>query len=155
MAGGRPTKYTKIDLKKVALLAKKGWTDSEMFEFFGVASSTWYKWKGEHEEFSETLKDWKGEADKRVERSLYERACGYSHPEEKIFNNPGEKPTVVPTTKHYAPDPTSAIFWLKNRQPSEWKDKREHELSTNPDKPMKWEVEIIRPKDIDAEDTTT
>jgi hypothetical protein len=26
-------------------------------------------------------------------------------------------------TKHYPPDTTAAIFWLKNRRPSEWRDK--------------------------------
>ena len=28
-------------------------------------------------------------------------------------------------TKHYPPDPTAAIFWLKNRQPDTWRDKVE------------------------------
>ncbi|MBE0666686.1 MAG: hypothetical protein IH593_03340 [Bacteroidales bacterium] len=29
------------------------------------------------------------------------------------------------TTKHLAADPTSMIFWLKNRRPDLWKDRRE------------------------------
>jgi len=33
--------------------------------------------------------------------------------------------------KQYPPDPTSAIFWLKNRQPKIWRDKQEEE--TTPD----------------------
>lgn len=36
----------------------------------------------------------------------------------------------VQTVKHYPPDPTSMIFWLKNRQPQDWRDKTEVELST-------------------------
>jgi len=32
---------------------------------------------------------------------------------------------VVPTTKHYPPDATSAIFWLKNRQRDKWRDKQD------------------------------
>lgn len=31
--------------------------------------------------------------------------------------------------KEIAPDTTAAIFWLKNRKPKEWRDKRETELS--------------------------
>ena len=31
--------------------------------------------------------------------------------------------------KHYAPDATAAIFWLKNRQPDKWRDKQEVEQS--------------------------
>lgn len=128
--GGRPTKYKDVDLEKVKLLAAKGWTDAEMAEFFDVDPSTWHRWKGKYEEFCESLKNWKEEADQRVERSLYERANGYSHPEDKIFNDGGEA-LVVPTVKHYAPDTTAAIFWLKNRKPSEWRDKQELDANVN------------------------
>ena len=92
-----------------------------MAEFFGVNPDTWHEWKKVHSEFSEALRDWKVEADSRVERSLYERATGYSHPEDKIFNDDGE-PLIVPTVKHYPPDTTAAIFWLKNRQKDRWRD---------------------------------
>ena len=27
--------------------------------------------------------------------------------------------------EHYPPDTTAAIFWLKNRQPEKWRDKKE------------------------------
>lgn len=30
--------------------------------------------------------------------------------------------------RHIAPDTTAAIFWLKNRAPLNWRDKREHQL---------------------------
>jgi hypothetical protein len=120
--GGRPSKFKHLDLSKVKKVASKGWTNEEMADFFEVALSTWHKWRVDFVEFSDALKEWKAEADSRVERSLYERALGYSHPEEKIFNNNGEA-LRVSTTKHYAPDPTSMIFWLKNRQPEQWRDK--------------------------------
>jgi hypothetical protein len=32
-----------------------------------------------------------------------------------------------------APDTTAAIFWLKNRQPSQWRDKQEVELTVSDD----------------------
>lgn len=124
MPGGRPSKFEDIDLDKVKALAVKGWTDIEMADFFDVHIATWYRWKGAHEEFCEALKDWKEDSDARVERSLYERAMGYECKEDKIFNHNGE-PLVVPTIKHHAPDTTAAIFWLKNRQPDKWRDKKE------------------------------
>lgn len=137
MPGGRPSKYKDIDLEKVKKLAFKGWTDIEMCEFFGVGETTWYRWKGEHDEFRESLKNWKEESDSRVERSLYERALGYTCKEDKIFNNNGEA-LVVPTVKHYPPDPTSAIFWLKNRQPDNWRDKKEQDVTFK-------QIELIPP----------
>ena len=117
----RPSKFSDLDLEKVQALAVKGWTDNEMSAFFDLDRSTWYRWKNKHPEFCDALKDWKKEADEKVERSLYERATGYSCPEDKIFNNNGE-PLVVKSSKHYPPDTTAAIFWLKNRDKENWRD---------------------------------
>lgn len=124
MPAGRPSKKPGIDMAMVGKLARMGWTDAQMADFFGVAEATWYRWKAEDDQFSEALKDWKVEADARVERTLYERALGYSHPDVHISNYQGEI-TVTPITKHYPPDTTAAIFWLKNRRPAEWRDKQE------------------------------
>ena len=121
---GRPSKKDTLDLEKVRKIASKGWTDEEMADFFDVEVRTWYRWKAEDEAFCQALKDWKAEADERVERALYERALGYSHPEEKIFYQDGQI-TRAETVKHYPPDTTAAIFWLKNRRPADWRDKRE------------------------------
>lgn len=117
----RPSKFGDLDLVKVEALAVKGWTDNEMSAFFDIDRSTWYRWKNKHPEFCDALKGWKEHADAVVERSLYERAIGYSHPEDKIFNNNGE-PMVVETVKHFPPDTTAAIFWLKNRDKENWRD---------------------------------
>lgn len=120
-AGGRPTKYKKGFARKAEKLCNLGATDEEIADFFGVHVVTIYRWKNKHPEFCNALKVGKGRADDRVERSLYQRALGYSHPEDKIFASAGE-PLIVPTVKHYPPDTTAAIFWLKNRRAAEWRD---------------------------------
>lgn len=130
MAGGRPSKYQPEVAEQAYKLCLLGATDKEMADFFGVAESTFHLWKKEHKEFSEALKRGKIIADANVAKSLYHRALGYSHPEDKIFNDNGE-PLIVPTTKHYPPDPTAAIFWLKNRKPAEWRDKRDVQVEGN------------------------
>ena len=122
---GRPSKYDLINLEQVKKLALRGWTDLQMSEFFEVDESTWTRWKEKHEDFRTALKDWKVEADSIVERCLFERATGYSHPEDKIFKPAGEDPTIVPTIKHYPPDTVAGIFWLKNRQPEIWREKQD------------------------------
>lgn len=53
-----------------------------MSDFFGVTEQTWNNWKTSHPDFFESIRDWKREADEKVERSLFERAKGYTHPEE-------------------------------------------------------------------------
>ena len=121
----RPTKYRPEYDEQAYKLCQLGATDKDIADFFNVAESTINKWKLEYESFSEALKASKADLDARVERSLYQRAVGYDAPEDKIFNNNGE-PLIVPTIKHYAPDTTAQIFWLKNRQPQRWRDKPEN-----------------------------
>ena len=82
--------------------------------------------------FLESIKKGKINADANVAKSLYHRACGYQHKEDKIFHNPSAKKkkdrvVIVPTTKHYPPDTAAAFIWLKNR--AGWRDKQETELS--------------------------
>jgi hypothetical protein len=128
--GGRPSKFDTINLKQVEILAKKGFTDVEMSQFFEITQQTFNNWKKKHKEFFESLKDWKKSSDALVEKSLFERATGYEHEEDKIFNANGT-PLVVPTIKHYPPETTAGIFWLKNRQPDKWRDKQEIEGNLN------------------------
>lgn len=120
---GRPSKFGSIDIEQVKKLAKKGFTDRELADFFGVTERTWHNWK-KNESFFHSLKESKELADREVEKALFERACGYKHPDEKILVAGGDV-RVVKTMKYYPPDPTAAIFWLKNRKPQDWRDKVE------------------------------
>ncbi len=98
-----------------------GATDVDLAEFFEISEATLYLWKKTHPEFSESIKRGKQYADGKVANAMYLRAIGYSHPEEKIFCDKGSI-TRAKTTKHYPPDATSGIFWLKNRQRDKWHD---------------------------------
>jgi hypothetical protein len=60
-------------------------------------------------------------ADQRVERSLYERAVGYSYHSEKLFCHEGDV-IRVPITEHVPPDVKVAMHWLHNRKPKECKE---------------------------------
>ena len=131
----RPSKYKPEYCEQGRKLALLGATDIQVADFFNVAESTIHLWKKEHPEFSESLKLAKKEVDQRVVESLFRRATGYSHPEEKVFNHQGEI-LIHDTTKHYPPDSTSMIFWLKNRQPDDWRDKTDHEHSGKDGNPI-------------------
>lgn len=124
MAGGRPTKYKKEYARQAEKICLLGATDEFLADYFEVDVSTIGNWKNAHPEFIEAIKKGKQQSDLAVSESLYGRAIGYSHPEEKVFNNQGEIVTHN-TIKHYPPDPTAAIFWLKNRQPKLWRDRQE------------------------------
>ena len=131
----RPSKINQLELGKVRKLAEVGCTDEQIADFFGICRDTLSEYKKKYPEFSDTIKAGKKISDEKVERSLFERACGYEHPEDKIFCNDGQI-IVEPTTKHYPPDTVACIFWLKNRKPNEWRDTQAHELSGPGGKPL-------------------
>lgn len=130
--GGRPTKHKEEYNKQAYKLCLLGATDKSLADFFDVSEVTINAWKNDTStSFLKSLKEGKEEADSKVAESLYNRALGYSCKEDKILANPQdpENPIVVPTIKHYPPDATSAIFWLKNRNKAAWRDKQEVEVS--------------------------
>lgn len=121
---GRPSAYKPEYAEQAYKLALLGLIDTEMAAFFEVQTSTFNNWKKAHPDFMESLKRGKAIADADVAASLYHRARGYSHPEDKFFQM-GSEIHVEKTIKHYPPDATSMIFWLKNRQPEKWRKKAE------------------------------
>lgn len=126
---GRPTKYQEsynIQAFKLCLL---GATDKEIADFFEVNEDTVHEWKKVYPNFSESIKAGKDEADANVGHSLYQRALGYSHPEVDI-RVIGSEIVQTDIVKHYPPDPTSMIFWLKNRQKTKWRDKTETDITS-------------------------
>ena len=146
-AGGRPKTSVKqklsavtLNLEKISKLYKAGWTDEQVADFLGVSRQTIETWKKD-KELALHLKDWKKEADARVERCLYERATGFEYDEvsfEKIHLGDAQysKAEIAEIkkkglwrskiiTKKVVPDVTAQIFWLKNRQPEDWKDRTE------------------------------
>jgi hypothetical protein len=128
MNRGRPSKFNDKIQDKIKLLALKGFTDKEISQVLEITEQTLNNWKISHPDFFEVLNDWKATADAEIERSLYERAHGYSCPETKpqwVQDENGGHWEYAEMIKHYPPDPTSMIFWLKNRQRDKWRDKHE------------------------------
>lgn len=122
---GRPTDYD----PKYCVIAKKmcelGAIDIDLAEAFGVTKQTINNWKLKHPDFFDSVKLGKASVDERVKEALVHRALGYSHPEDDIRTiSKGDgisKIVITPTTKHYPPDSTACIFWLKNRMPDEFR----------------------------------
>ena len=126
---GRPTKFDPAFCDQARKLCRLGATDIEIADFFAVDVRTLYRWKNDNDEFCQALKEAKTEADARVEASLYHRATGYTFDAIKIFNG-AEGVVKVPYREHVPPDPTSMIFWLKNRQADKWRDKQVQTFET-------------------------
>jgi transposase len=101
-----------------------GATNKELAAFFDVDTETLRRWKGKYPSFARAIHAGKDEADANVAKGLYHRAIGYEHTAIHFAQAEG-KIIGKRYTKHYAPDTAAAIFWLKNRKPESWRDKRE------------------------------
>lgn len=125
---GAPTLYR----PEYADLARKfcllGATDEKLAELFEVSVATIYNWKNDNPDFLESCRFGKDIADAEVVDAFFHRAKGYSHPDVdiRVIQN---QIVQTPLVKHYPPDTTAAMMWLKNRQPSKWRDKQELEHS--------------------------
>jgi transposase len=114
---GRPSPYdSKLHPKLAFWLAQAGLTDEQIAEEIGIDGATLYRWKASKDEFREALKGGKATPDDEVEAALLRRAKGFKYVE-------GSKEKVA------LPDTTACIFWLKNRRPADWRDKRQHEVT--------------------------
>lgn len=135
----RPTRYIRENADIVFRYALLGLTNERMAELFHVAGSTFDLWIKRHPEFSGAIKQGRDDADAKVSDSLYHRALGYEYDEQvpikikKVVYDNGkrvsETESVVMKTVHRVvpPDNTSMIFWLKNRQKANWRER--HELT--------------------------
>jgi len=120
MAGGRPSSYKKEHDKIAAKMCELGATDMDLANAFDVDIRTIHRWKIKHKGFCHALKIGKEPANNMVERALYQRAVGFSHEEDDIRVVNGEL-VITPTIKHYPPDSTALIFFLKNRMPDQYR----------------------------------
>ena len=122
---------TEEGLLKIEGWARDGLTDEQIAHNIGIHPSTLYEWQKKYPEISEALKKGKKVIDRQVENALLKRALGYEYEEVKQIiekdENGKDRKRIEKTIKHVVPDVTAQIFWLKNRKPHEWRDKRDIE----------------------------
>jgi len=139
------SKYNRKRVNKICSLIKAdSYTIAEICSLSGISESTYHEWKATKSEFSESIK--KAEEDfysfmiVEAKKSLVKLVQGYTVQEKRIVtlhrgkkNEEGEQPGIVKehtvTDKHYQPNPTVIIFTLTNRDPDNWKNKLNTELT--------------------------
>lgn len=126
-------------LTEEGLIRLKGWAfdglteDQIAKDKIGISRSTLSEWKNKYPDIADALKDGKEIPDREVEAALKKRATGYEVEEvTEEWDATMEKMIVTKrVTKHIPPDPTSIIFYLKNRKPDQWINKDKLEVSGN------------------------
>lgn len=122
---GRKSSYKEEYANQALKLSLLGSTDKDLADFFGVSEQTLNTWKKKHPEFLESLKKGKQIADSNVASKLYNRAIGYDYDEDHTTKQGDKIIETKKVKKHMPSDTTAAIFWLKNRQPQLWRDRKE------------------------------
>jgi hypothetical protein len=85
--------------------ARDGLIDEQIAHNMGINKATLYDWKKKYPDISDALKEGKEVVDIQVENALLKNALNGNI--------------------------TAQIFWLKNRRPDKWREKREVEVSPN------------------------
>ncbi|RHF51467.1 helix-turn-helix domain-containing protein [Mitsuokella multacida] len=126
-------------LLKIQGWARDGLSDKQIAHNIGITQTTLYEWQKRFPELSEALKKGKEVVDREVENAMLKRALGYEYDEvtqEPVIDKDTgitEMRVTKRVTKQIVPDVTAQIFWLKNRKPDEFRDKRDVELSGSVD----------------------
>jgi len=121
---------TEEGLLKIQGWARDGLTDKQVAAKMGINPDTLYTWIKKYPDISEALKKGKEVVDRGVENGLLKRALGYPFDEVTYgVDESGKKVVSKIVTKQVSPDVTAQIFWLKNRKPKEWRDRKESEFS--------------------------
>jgi hypothetical protein len=97
------------DIKEKLILvegwAREGLTDEQIANNLGISTSTFYEYKKNYSEFSEAIKKGKEIVDFEVENALLKNALNGNI--------------------------TAQIYWLNNRKPKQWRNKRNDEENNN------------------------
>lgn len=126
---------TKEGLIKIEGWARDGLTNKQISHNIGITEDTLYRWIDKYSELSESLKRGKEVVDREVENALLKRALGYEYVETTREGAGGQLIVTKKVTKQVTPDVTAQIFWLKNRKPEEWREKKEVEHTGNINNP--------------------
>jgi hypothetical protein len=97
-----------------------------------VAQRTLDNRNANNAEFAQAVREGRAAADARVARCLYDRAVGYDRTVERVVWHQGQE-RVIASTVHYPPSTGACIFWLRNRRPDLWGNRRPAEHANEDD----------------------
>lgn len=138
---GRPSEAlewtTEDSLLRIKGWARDGLTNKQIAETkIGITERTFCDWKKKYTSISSALKEGRAPVDTEIEDCMVRSAKGFKVKEKKAFKVKTTKKKdgmeiteehmeVVEVERFVDPVVVAQIFWLKNRKPDYWKDKRE------------------------------
>lgn len=122
--------YLPTALDSVRMIAKRGLTDSEICQYFGIPERLFAKWVKAYPSFRTALEEGRTEADVKVVEALHKSAVGYKiktkHTNTTVRNGRKiKKERVIENV--VAPSVDAQKFWLTNRNREQWKNRQSNE----------------------------
>ena len=120
---------TAIDIQKaeIAALTCKG--DKDFAEFLEIDLLTLKVWCKKSKAFYNAVNTWKDNATNQIEVALAKKAIGFTKKTRRdVITKAGTIETLTIET-YYPPDTAAANMWLTNRDPENWKDKKEIDVN--------------------------
>ncbi len=126
-------------LLRLGAWARDGAKKEDIAKAMGISRSTLNEWEKKFSAIEGALKNGREIADIRIENALYEKALGIKETVIKPMKlrhveydettgkkkKEWEEVKMVPEQVYVPPDTKAQIYWLGNRKPETWKDRRE------------------------------
>lgn len=140
MASGKWQQWVEPEnLERITNWAANGLTNAEIAQSMGIHRNTLAKWVEAHECISGAIKRGRRMACEAIENALFKRATGMvledtveEYKGELRDGKPSNGTVTKRTTKRMVPPDTGAlIFYLKNRMPDRYSDRRTMEVEAS------------------------
>jgi hypothetical protein len=122
---------TQVDIDRAKVAAFTCRSPDEFEEFLELNSIVFRHWCDTNNRYKDAVYSWRNHATKEIEVAMAKRAIGFKKTTRRdVLTKLGTVETLEVET-YYPPDPTAAQFWLKNRAPNDWQDKKEIDVNVN------------------------
>lgn len=116
---GRPTKFSKKEIKKIEEWAKNKYSDKEIAERLGVSSRTFSDYKQRYPELKRIIDEARRPLITEAEGSLLKLVQGFSSEDEiKVFDKNGILVSTTIIKKKHPPQSRAIEMFLKRYDPS-------------------------------------
>lgn len=118
----------------VKVIAMQGSTDSEIALMMGLNPKIIKAWREMYPDFDKAIEEGRTAADMEVLQALHKKAVGYEYEKDIVVKT--RDGADIETVTHVVEPETNAIkFWLQNRDPKRWSDRRHMQLTGKDDEP--------------------
>ena len=122
-------KYDKIAYNFMSM----GGNACDLITLLGVHKNTYYNWLSAEQSFNDAVTNGRRESIRKVENALYNLAIGQAkkHTQVKRRNKQGELQVVETREEIQAPSEKAITQWLYNKDPENWKQGVDTNVSVN------------------------